>query len=313
MVAPVKNRIRRAVVPIAVLAGILGLLPGCFDGIPFLESESGGGANETAALAALVLGGGLGSAGSSGSSSSSTAACSSGSAPADPAYLADTVTSAPGATGSGFGDSSKATNGICGQGTSVGSTDVFSLDATGSGASITLEWAGKKVTNGTGIDFVVFENAFYYGGNSSTVFMEAIIVEVSQDNSSWCGFAPNYTNGDETTYSTNPSVWSNFAGKTAVYYNRETNPLSASAIFDASQAGGDGFDLDNLSDDNSFGIGCSTTLRNDIRDTNGFVYLRLTAASNRTNADTAANFLQDPGAFNGPDIDGVVGRHLTAR
>ena len=179
---------------------------------------------------------------------------------------------------------------------------------------MTLEWAGQKVTNGTGIDFVVFENPFYYGGNSSSVFMEAIIVEVSQDNTNWCGFGPDYTNGDETTYSTDPSTWSNFAGKTPVLYNRDTNALSATDIFDSAQAGGDGYDLANLSDSNAFGTGCNTTLRNDIRDTNGFTYIRLTAATDRTNADTGAAFVQDSGAFGGgPDIDGVAARHLTAR
>ncbi len=281
--------------------------------LPGAPKQDDGKNEELAAmlLLAFVAGGGLSSSSDSGSGTNLN--CTSTTAPGSPAFVADTVNSAPGETGSGFGDSSRAVNGICGGGTNAGSYDVFTLSQTGTGAALILEWVGKKITNGTGTDFVVFENAFRPLGSSSSVFMEAVIVEVSQDATNWCGFAPDYTNTPETSYSTSPAHWSGFAGITPVLYNRDSNPLSGAAVFDQSQAGGDGFDLDNLSDDNSYGTGCSTTLRNDIRDTNGFVYVRMTAATNRTNADTGAAFLKDSGAFSGPDIDGVVGRYLANR
>lgn len=230
-----------------------------------------------------------------------------------PADTADTVTSAPGDTGSGFQDKTKAINGIRGGGLSVGSTDVFSLTASGTNASMILEWKGKRVLNGSGIDFIVFENPFQYNGNASTVFMEAIIVEVSQDNISYCGFSPDYTFSPETTYSTNPTYWKRFAGITPVLYNVETNPLSGNDLYDLTKTGGDGFDLDNLSATNDYNIGCTTTLRDKIK-SEGFVYLRLTSATARTNADTSSNFLQDTGAFSGgPDIDGVIARYRATR
>lgn len=230
-----------------------------------------------------------------------------------PSDTADTVTSAPNHTGSGFQDKTKSINGVRGAGLSSGSGDVFSLTATGTNASMVLEWSGKRVLNGSGIDFIVFENAFQYNSNPSTVFMEAIIVEVSQDNVSYCGFSPDYTFSPETTYSTNPTHWKRFAGITPVIYNIETNIFSGNDLYDTTKTGGDGFDLDNLSATNDYNIGCNTTLRDKIK-SEGFVYLRLTAATARTNADTGANFLQDTGAFSGgPDIDGVIARYRATR
>ncbi|MBK8397872.1 MAG: LIC_13355 family lipoprotein [Leptospiraceae bacterium] len=230
-----------------------------------------------------------------------------------PTDTADTITLAPNHTGIGFQDSAKAINGIRGAGTSAGSGDVFSLRATGAGASMVLEWNGNRVLNGSGIDFIVFENVFYYNNNSSARFMEAVIVEVSQDNSSYCGFSPNYTFSPETTYSNNPSYWSRFAGITPSIYNVENRIFSGNDLYDTNKTGGDGFDLEDLSAANDYNIGCDSTLRDKIK-SEGFVYLRLTAASARTNSDTGTNFLQDIGAFGGgPDIDGVIARYRSAR
>jgi hypothetical protein len=230
-----------------------------------------------------------------------------------PEDTADTVTSAPNDNGSGFRDKKKAINGVRGSGKSSGSGDVFSLTATGNSASIVLEWSGKRVVNGSGIDFIVFENAFLYNDNPATVFMEPIIVEVSQDNISYCGFSPDYTFSPETTYSTNPTYWKKFAGITPILYNIESNVFSGNDLYDITKTGGDGFDLENLTAANDYNIGCSSTLRDKIK-SEGFVYLRLTAATARTNSDTSANFIQDSGAFEGgPDIDGVNARYRANR
>lgn len=230
-----------------------------------------------------------------------------------PADSADTVTYAPNHTGSGFQDKTKAVNGVRGAGLSSGSGDVFSLTATGANASMVLEWSGKRILNGSGIDFIVYENAFQYNSNPSTVFMEAVIVEVSQDNVSYCGFSPDYIFSPETTYNINPTYWKRFAGITPVIYNIESNVFSGNDLYDTSKTGGDGFDLDNLSATNDYNIGCNTTLRDKIK-SEGFVYLRLTSATARTNLNTGANFLQDTGAFDGgPDIDGVMARYRGTR
>lgn len=230
-----------------------------------------------------------------------------------PIDTADTVTSAPNHTGSDFKDKAKAVNGIRGTGIGSGSLDVFSLASTGVNASIVLEWSNRKILNGVGIDFIVFENAFRYNANAATVFMEAIIVEVSQDNINYCGFSPTYNFTPNTTYSNSPVSWMRFAGITPSLYNVETNILLGNDLYDVSKTGGDGFDLENLSATNDFGIGCSVLLRDKIK-SEGFVYLRLTSATARINPDTTASYLQDPGSFGGgPDIDGVLARYRVPR
>lgn len=222
--------------------------------------------------------------------------------------MADTVVSAPANTGVEYRNSANAVNGVRGGGLNAGSLDVFSLDQTGSGASIVLSWKDKTIYNGTGIDFIVFENPFRAGSDPNSIFLEAIIVEVSEDNTNYCGFAPSYTHSSPTSFSRNPSHWQNFAGKTPVIYHDETNRLTGDSLWDTAQTGGDGFDLDNLSDSNAFNTGCSSTVKNSIQ-TNGFKYLKLTAASARTNPNTGSAFPVDSGAFDGPDIDGVLGRY----
>ncbi|MCE9500093.1 MAG: LIC_13355 family lipoprotein, partial [Leptospira sp.] len=177
-------------------------------------------------------------------------------------------------------------------------------------------WTKQRVINGTGIDFVVFENPFQINSNPSTVFMEAIVVEVSIDGTNFCGFAPDYINSSETVYSNDPSKWIRYAGKTPVYYNDDNNQLKGSDIYDPAKSGGDGFDLSNLTTssttDTLWGTGCSASLVTNIQN-NGFYYIRLSAASDRINPDTSSKFLRDSGAFDGPDIDGVFARYRLAR
>ncbi len=230
-------------------------------------------------------------------------------------YLADTVTEAPGHTGSGFYDKSKAVNGVRGSGTASGGLDVFSLDNTGASSHIVLSWSGRKIKNDAGADFIVYENPFYSGGNASLRFMDLIFVEVSNDNISYCGFAPDFTGVPESTYSMNPALWPRFAGRVPVRYNVETNNLSVSDLFQDNDAdgepdlgGGDAFNLDDLSNDNYYNTGCTTPLRDDLR-SNGFRYLRLVPAGRRINPGTGSVFVVDGVSF-GPDIDGVAARYV---
>jgi len=230
-----------------------------------------------------------------------------------PEDTADTVTDAPNHTGVGFRDSRLAVNGVRGAGSTSGSGDVFSLANTGASASITLEWKNKRVLNGPGIDFIVFENPFNYDGENNSRFMEAVIVEVSQDNINFCGFSPDYTSPNESTYSKNPQHWQRFAGITPVLYNVDTNPFHGEDLYNPQKVGGDAFDIDNLSSSNDYGIGCSTALRDKIK-SEGFIYIRLTSATARVNPDTGQNYLQDTGAFGGgADIDGVIAKYRVSR
>lgn len=227
--------------------------------------------------------------------------------------FADVVIEAPSSTGEGFKNSNLAINGVRGGGKFGGSTDVYSLGTTPSTGYIVLEWSNRKVTNGVGIDFVVYENPFVYQNSQNEVFMEQVIVEVSIDGINYCGFNPQYTYSNPNVYSKNPNHWVNFAGKSPVLFNEDTNRLAEQELFDLNKAGGDGFDLDNLSSDNTFNIGCSQTLRDNII-ANGFIYLRLVNAFTRNDPNTGNPFLKDSSSFDGtPDIDGASARYLQAR
>ncbi|MCS6984020.1 MAG: LIC_13355 family lipoprotein [Leptospiraceae bacterium] len=239
-------------------------------------------------------------------------------------YLANVVVEAPGHNCSAFCDQNKAVNGIRGSGFLNGSLDVFSLDNSSSsgacgGASshLILRWAGKKIINGSGPDFIVYENGFYIGENPTNRFMDLLIVEVSNDKTRWCGFNPNYTHRPETIYSRDPQYWQRFAGKTPVNYNQEdsTRNYSIAELFqdndhngEGDLGGGDLFDLDALSDNNYWDTGCTASLRDELK-TSGFIYLRLVPAARRINPDTGSFFVTDS-MSNGPDIDGVLARYV---
>lgn len=243
--------------------------------------------------------------------------------PTDPVqegtWLADTVTEAPGHTGSGFQDKAKLINGVRGGGTGAGGTDVFSLQYSSTNTPpndyVILEWSGSKITNGVGIDFIVFENGFKVG-TTTNYFMDIIIVEVSNDLANWCGFNPDYVFSPETTYSKDPASWLRFAGRMPVLFHETNNNFGydPALVFDTNNSGGDGFDLDNLSDvsNTAGGSGCTSVLKTELQ--SGFTYLRLSSASSNRwkNPDTNAIFVKEA-ISNGPDIDGVYARYKIAR
>lgn len=233
------------------------------------------------------------------------------------AYLADSVTESPGATGTGFGDANRARNGVCGG--AMPSLDVYSLNSSNASIRcisnqkcIDLEWAGRRVLNGAGVDFVVFENPFNRTGGGR--FIEAVIVEVSYDGHSWCGWNPAYTgekNSNHPSFSIDiydVQKYNDVAGLEPVLFNQSTWTETAADVFDRAKAGGDHFDLDTTSFGQS-GTGCNATAVNNMK-TNGFVYVRLTTANSRSPADfplPADSFDQTS------DIDGVVARNVTYR
>ncbi|MEM9487671.1 MAG: LIC_13355 family lipoprotein, partial [Myxococcota bacterium] len=183
---------------------------------------------------------------------------------------------------------------VRGGGLMQGSLDVYSLSY-GENYYITLRWSGRRVGNGPGIDFAVFENGFGYPDSGQ--FMDQIIVEVSVDGVEWRALPFDYLADDESVYSTDPSLWFGFAGVSPVLYHAEDNPVDP---LDPSVAGGDGFDLDALPGDDPV----SSELRE-----NGFVYVRLVTAPSQLNPDTGLPFVRDS-LSNGADIDGIIGRYL---
>jgi len=240
--------------------------------------------------------------------------------------LADVVVDAPGKDlNRPFGDPSRAILGICGGGEFAGSLFVYELNSTYPGGTLLMRWSQGRVSNEPGVDFIVFENAFRILGSDNQFFVEPVLVEVSSDGVNYCGFAPQFQGripgdpnlGQATQFRED---WQNLAGLTPVLYNMGSNPIPANSLFDnplpqpggstyfMSVAGGDGFDLDNLTETGfrspNTGI-CNQSTVEDIRD-NGFIYLKLTSAQ-------SVGFPPAIGAFReSADIDGVVAKRIVA-
>ncbi len=200
---------------------------------------------------------------------------------------ADVVVSAQRGEGP-FGDPERAANGVRGGGQRAGGRDVFSLGVTGPAASIVLGWSGRRVVDGPGPDFAVFENPFDSGGGR---FMDPLVVELSVDGQRWVPFPHDYSAPEERAWSEVPEHWSGFAGVEPVRINVESNPVDPLG----DEAGGDAFDLALVEDP-------------EIRE-EGFVYLRLTSAQAHTNPDTDAPYPAHP-VGNGGDVDGVWARNF---
>lgn len=252
-----------------------------------------------------------------GAGGSSSIGCSVSAWPFAPnAYLADIVTEAPGQNHYQFGNPLCATNGIYGGGSGSGSTDVYSLKSSSTSTycvpnekCIVLEWASSRVLNSTGVDFVVFENPF--NRSESARFIEAVIVEVSEDGIDWCGWNSTYSGETNNTLPNfiadiyNPAKYERLAGIEPVLFNQSNWQYSGGDIFDKSKAGGDHFDLN----DANFGSGCSGAKKSMIQ-SSGFVYLRLTTANSRD----GASFPLPPDSFDATaDIDGVVAKQIDNR
>ena len=118
-----------------------------------------------------------------------------------------------------------------GSGLSVGSTDVLSL---GQGGEIVVSWSGQCIVDGPGIDFVVFENAFWPAGDPARVFAELAEVAVSQDGKTWHTFPCD--TAQRNPFDRGCAGWR----PTADFDTVSMRPLDPNA------SGGDGFDLADL-------------------------------------------------------------------
>ncbi|MCE9624961.1 MAG: hypothetical protein K8R69_05840 [Deltaproteobacteria bacterium] len=118
-----------------------------------------------------------------------------------------------------------------GGGLQTGGFDVLSL---GQGGTIVLKSAAA-ILDGPGKDFIVFENAFYAGGNPLAPFAEPGEVAVSQDGTHFVAFPCASGNRDE--------MYPGCAGVHPVLANADTNSIDP---LDPAAAGGDAFDLHDL-------------------------------------------------------------------
>lgn len=209
--------------------------------------------------------------------------------------LADTVVAAPGASSTGFGDPTRAANGVRGEGLESGSLDVYSLRYPPAARTyIVLAWSNGWLENGPGPDLAIFENPFVF---SAGTFMDLVIVEVSIDGVEFRALAHDYTAANPAVYRRDPALWLGFAGRTPVLLHAEDNPV---APFDTAAAGGDVLDLDTVLGDDA--------LAQAIR-AEGVGFIRLVSAPARINPDTGARYVRDA-LSNGADIDGVYGRYV---
>lgn len=107
-----------------------------------------------------------------------------------------------------------------------GGLDVLSL---GKGGEITIGFGGNSIIDGAGPDFIVFENAFYIGGDPAKVFKELGAVSVSQDGEVFVPFPCNNA----------AHPFEGCAGWRAVI----ASPASGVSAYDPDVSGGDPFDL----------------------------------------------------------------------
>ncbi len=116
-----------------------------------------------------------------------------------------------------------------GLGRSKGSLHVVSL---GCGGSIILEFSSPLIANGPGVDFIIFENAFSYGGKET--FSEPAKISVSIDGKKWYS----YPCHPEKTQWPFPQC----AGVREVY----SHPDNSIDPYNPNKAGGDVFDLEDV-------------------------------------------------------------------
>jgi hypothetical protein len=113
-----------------------------------------------------------------------------------------------------------------GGGADAGSMDVVSL---GNAGEIVVSFAPNAIVDGPGVDFIVFENPFFIGGDPTDPYAEPGEVSVSEDGVHWATFpctATSYPYGE-------------CAGWHPVY----ANPDNGISPFDPATAGGDPYDL----------------------------------------------------------------------
>lgn len=114
-----------------------------------------------------------------------------------------------------------------GAGSAKGSLDVLSL---GIGGEIVVSFEPNAIVDGPGVDFIVFENAFFAAGNATSPVADLGEVSVSEDGTTWTTF-PCTPSG--------PPPHGTCAGWRPVY----SAPGNGISPMDPGVAGGDPYDL----------------------------------------------------------------------
>jgi hypothetical protein len=114
-----------------------------------------------------------------------------------------------------------------GAGSLQGSLDVVSL---GIGGEIVLSFEPNAIVDGPGSDFIVFENAFYAGGDATQPYADPGEVSVSEDGDTWVTFP--CEPGSAAPY-----------GACAGWRPVHSAPGNGISPFDVERAGGDPYDL----------------------------------------------------------------------
>ncbi|MBX3206104.1 MAG: cell surface protein [Labilithrix sp.] len=117
-----------------------------------------------------------------------------------------------------------------GAGDLAGSLDVVSLGVDG---EIVLSFGANAIVDGPGADFIVFENAFYAGGNPSQPAADPGEVSVSEDGVTW------------ETYECTPGAAAPY-GKCAGWHSVHSAPGNGISPVDPATAGGEAYDLAEL-------------------------------------------------------------------
>lgn len=115
-----------------------------------------------------------------------------------------------------------------GAGNLAGGFDVVSL---GIGGEIVLSFEPNAIVDGPGVDFIVFENAFWAAGNPSQPAADPGEVSVSEDGTTWA------------TFPCVPADAGADLGSCAGWHPVYANPQNGISPFDPAKAGGDAFDL----------------------------------------------------------------------
>jgi hypothetical protein len=119
--------------------------------------------------------------------------------------------------------------GATSSGPASGADEVLSL---GAGGEVVMSFGDRRIVDGSGADFVVFENPFWVKGDPSEVWAELAEVSVSQDGEVWHPFSCD-------TEPAEPGRWPGCAGWTPT---QKFNPDEAVPL-DPEVTGGDAFDL----------------------------------------------------------------------
>jgi hypothetical protein len=119
-----------------------------------------------------------------------------------------------------------------GKGEQAGSLHVVSL---GLGGEIVLGFGERAISDEPGPDFIVFENAFWPGGDPSQVYAELGEIAVSQDGETWHTFRCDREGDGEGS----------FPGCAGATPTQKYDPLDVLPL-DAERTGGDAFDLADL-------------------------------------------------------------------